>query len=698
MQEKNNFINNNEDLQQNQDLFEDVPLYLYSLPERWPPLGGNSPPMNERENFKTIAFAEEEKHSNISGKYLPSKSLDILNLKKLEKEHEKLNNSLLSLTTHFAQVQFRLKQILQASPNDRDGLLKDLEEFAFKGCIDFSSFKDTLGHYSSHESLLSKEVVKEDLNIKITTNRHQPLSDIDLKEKEISKYKILHQKEKQKHLIIQLKSQLQELENYAYESGTISELPQNVLVEKQKLLLQELNKKMNLRYENIGKMSVTDLKQTVDTAINDLVNPVEIKERLVIQLKTQIIDLERFVDYLQTSESPNNLDQVNSICTCVCPKHHSQGSNGPGFQNNHNHHHPSSLLSKAINMLGLFLLSFIDCNDHNNNTFNHHFRFAGSPNNNPPYFDSEKFSAGGNSLMMVMIPSLGRSMPQGIHWGNIRADLEMSLQTLINLCLRKRKNLLTQSYYDGTNVACKIDSDSDYTTNDEDDLEEDDTDNESFNLLWDEHVLHCVRKDFAPRLLELLHHGYINHNKRSSSSIITSYLPCFAINSNSSHNSEDGKHQRSSFFNFGKEEPHFWDAILNYYEIKGGPQFNQSAPRKLSRSFDLDIVGHTRITPKSKLLSAINDIILAHQHLKRSKDAHYKAFISHALNQKLLVPWLRLILRSRYIVDNFYQSWSYLAKTGFLDTFQSLEKLNDIEFHLPVDLAIFHLKHMKDAF
>ncbi|KAJ6647189.1 RUN domain-containing protein 1, partial [Pseudolycoriella hygida] len=41
--------------------------------------------------------------------------------------------SLLALTSHFAQVQFRLRQIVDAAPDDRDKLLQSLEEFAFRG-------------------------------------------------------------------------------------------------------------------------------------------------------------------------------------------------------------------------------------------------------------------------------------------------------------------------------------------------------------------------------------------------------------------------------------------------------------------------------------------------------------------------------------------------------------------------------------
>ena len=41
-------------------------------------------------------------------------------LKELEEEQEQLNSSLLALTTHFAQVQFRLKQIVNSAPEDKE--------------------------------------------------------------------------------------------------------------------------------------------------------------------------------------------------------------------------------------------------------------------------------------------------------------------------------------------------------------------------------------------------------------------------------------------------------------------------------------------------------------------------------------------------------------------------------------------------
>lgn len=45
--------------------------------------------------------------------------------------------------------------------------------------------------------------------------------------------------------------------------------------------------------------SADELRQAVDRAIGQIVNPARVKEKLVEQLKTQIVDLERFIEFLQ---------------------------------------------------------------------------------------------------------------------------------------------------------------------------------------------------------------------------------------------------------------------------------------------------------------------------------------------------------------------------------------------------------------
>uniref|UniRef100_A0A914RTJ7 RUN domain-containing protein n=1 Tax=Parascaris equorum TaxID=6256 RepID=A0A914RTJ7_PAREQ len=121
-------------------------------------------------------------------------------LRELEEEQQRLNNSLLSLTTHFAQVQFRLKQVAQADDRDRDvKLLKELQEFAFKGCADLDEIKRQRKARDNAEGE-SEEV-------------------------------IMNQK-RQMQLIDQLREQLTDLEKFAYETGQ-GGLPSNELIAKQ---------------------------------------------------------------------------------------------------------------------------------------------------------------------------------------------------------------------------------------------------------------------------------------------------------------------------------------------------------------------------------------------------------------------------------------------------------------------------------
>lgn len=116
---------------------------------------------------KNNVTCSQTSESNESGFFNESSRLQALEL-----EQEQLNASLMALTTHFGQVQFRLKQIVAAPETDKEHLLKELEEFAFKGCP-----------------------VNNSVN-----NFHQNI--------------IEEQRLKQKDLIYQLKGQLEDIQNY----------------------------------------------------------------------------------------------------------------------------------------------------------------------------------------------------------------------------------------------------------------------------------------------------------------------------------------------------------------------------------------------------------------------------------------------------------------------------------------------------
>lgn len=71
--------------------------------------------------------------------------------------------------------------------------------------------------------------------------------------------------------------------------------------------------------------------------------------------------------------------------------------------------------------------------------------------------------------------------------------------------------------------------------------------------------------------------------------------------------------------------------LLTAYFFKNGSLYNASPARRLSQSFNLQIVGGSAITPKQTLLSVIDEIIETHTRLKRSPDSHFKAFVCQAL-------------------------------------------------------------------
>lgn len=184
-------------------------------------------------------------------------------MENLQEEHDNLLSSLMALTTHFAQVQFRLHQISEAPETERDILLKKLEDFADRGVFNWTEQTSELD---------SKSI----------------LSNVD------------SQRSCQQELIDQLKTQLDDLEKYAYETGTNGGVPpQAVMVEKQKIIIDELKQKMNLNFDDLPQLSPAELRTQVDQAFGEFVSPLKMKEQLVAQLKTQVNDLERFIKFLQ---------------------------------------------------------------------------------------------------------------------------------------------------------------------------------------------------------------------------------------------------------------------------------------------------------------------------------------------------------------------------------------------------------------
>ncbi|KAM8947547.1 RUN domain-containing protein 1 isoform 2-T2 [Pelodytes ibericus] len=240
--------------------------------ERWAPVGAVAEEADEQSSMPECSVKPAPGGVVVPGR-LRSGSVStemVEKLRRLEDEQELLNSSLLALTSHFAQVQFRLKQIVRAEGGEKEKLLSELEDFAFKGC------PHVLGTRALEEQVLGDSSEWE------------------------KRERIEAQRQKQRELIVQLKTQLDDLETFAYQEGNYDSLPQSMVLEKQRVIIDELIKKLDVNLnEDISCLSPEELRQRVDSAIAQIVNPARVKEQLVEQLKTQIRDLEMFIQFIQ---------------------------------------------------------------------------------------------------------------------------------------------------------------------------------------------------------------------------------------------------------------------------------------------------------------------------------------------------------------------------------------------------------------
>ncbi|KAL3209296.1 hypothetical protein MRX96_009287 [Rhipicephalus microplus] len=491
-------------------------------PERWAPVG-SSEIDDAWDDPETCSLSEFER------------------LRHLEEEQEQLNTSLVALTTHFAQVQFRLRQIVNASQEEKG----ELEEFAFRGIPDLRACQTGVG-------ILLSETEQE------------------------QEEKLEQQRQKQKELIQQLKEQLEDLEKYAFETGDAG-MPSSMLLERQSVIIEHLKERLPLNLDELDLLDPDDLRRKIDQAVREMVNPVKMKEQLVSQLKTQITDLERFIQFIQGEGSDGK-----PRCTCNCPVHgkpdtlHSETSSEcfastRKYKDQLRRAHKESqeaqnkILRRMLALLHMFALTQFGCGRRN------------------------------------FQRNIMKRTPKGNHWGeycdedyidvDLRACLELAINQVLELVGKQESQCV----------------DSDYTSDSED----------APAVLCNEKLTSAVRKRSG------------NCSARLDAAWLdgAAFVPlgCFTLRSASA-----------------PALLHAWDLILKYYEIKNGAQYNASPARKLSESFNLDIVASTMETPKHALLTAVHSIISSHTPLKRSYDSHFKAFVCAALNEKRLVTWLKI--------------------------------------------------------
>lgn len=163
----------------------------------------------------------------------------------LEENHENLNAALFALTSHFAQVQLRLHQITNAPQEEKDNLLKALEEFAANGLPDLELFREKNDTTHLYKAVQCNRFVQRKL--------------------------------------------LQKLNNILNALNQSVEMTENDL-DCMDMELIEIKSKLNSEYH---KYILANNHSNVDN------------ELLIQQLKLQVSDLEYFIDFLRKKQVDN---------------------------------------------------------------------------------------------------------------------------------------------------------------------------------------------------------------------------------------------------------------------------------------------------------------------------------------------------------------------------------------------------------
>ncbi|XP_023269603.1 RUN domain-containing protein 1 isoform X1 [Seriola lalandi dorsalis] len=563
----------------------DSEAVLAGAGERWAPVGAVASPEDESGN-RSAGQPRQRGSSSVPEEEMATK------MKKLEEEQDLLNSSLLALTSHFAQVQFRLKQIVHAQSEEKERMLAELEEFAFRGC------PHVVGCRAQDAKQLENSV--------------------DLTERE-KRERLEAQREKQKDLIFQLKTQLDDLERFAYQEGSYDSLPQSVVMERQKVIIDELIEKLDVNLnEDIGNLSPEELRQRVDAAIAQIVNPARVKEQLVEQLKTQIRDLEMFINFIQ-DEVGNPL--LSDVGHSQQPQAAGTNARTPGEKRKVDPEQAQKmretglqLIQKALAVLQIFAASQFGC------------------------------AAGHVPQSMWPQESAGQD------YGPLLQRLEAAVEKVRVLGSRRQPSLEHVVNYTSNSALGPRDE-----------------------------LTSSVRKELAIALKDLLAHGLFSPSQTMS--LVLAPISCLLP------------------YRPAPQTMHPWELFVKYYHSKNGKAFVESPARQLSQSFSLPVGGGpVTVTPKQSLLWAIHTVLKEHGRYKRGPDTEFKALVCMALNEQRLVSWLNLLCKSGTLIHPHYQSWSYMAQTGFEGALRILGRISHLKFNLPVDLAVRQLKNIKDAF
>ena len=561
----------------------------------------------------------------------------------MESEEDVHDDTLIALATHFAKVQFRLKQIVSADAQHKEGMLRELEEFAFQGCPRSMTYDTAAaGENGSTEA----------------------------------------QQQRRSDLIEKLKDQLRDLEECARSVEKEGEEGNggqgSDLAHKQHLIIEELRRRFDLQFGDLESMSTEEVKEEVSKAVKGI----QSKKDLVSQLTTQVSDLHRYIAYLQ--EDPGR-SQTRAVarstslrpslrCTSPLPsaqpKHVSfadereedscSSSGGPQFRPLHT----TLVASRASPDADLLLGDMPDSGGVQCSVDTNEMAWMGTNDSTPLYQckapDDLRLSllVMRKTLTVMQLLTLWQCggsfhcLPRYVADGHRKRyhsalrSLEMAVDRIAILTTSLSDPALTA----GMAVALETE-------------------------LHEE-----VSMSLADSLRVLLEHGLINGGGGT--------VPgkgCVNV---------WGSWSRAAVA--GEEECGAWKVFQFYYGLKNGKDYSTKPDQLLSSSFSLPIATSSSI--KKTLLAAIYRVESMYVNCRNiSKDTKFRALVCEGFNLCHLAEWFRIVATHPTVAEELYTSSSFLASTGFRPAIACLENLKDNPPCQPVELPSDYY-HSTNAF
>ena len=206
----------------------------------------------------------------------------------IEANNQLLNNSLLALSSHLAQVQLRLGQIVQTNDineKEKEQMLIDLNAFANRGIPDLMVSMNPIEQSNKvHEEEEEEEGKEDDDNNDDDDDDDDSVSERTTRTKRLSCSEdiVEQQRIRQRELIAEVRKQLHELEQYAYESGECDSVPSATLIERQNLVIEQIRSKLPaLTIDGIDQCSSDELRHKVDHAVREVSKIIKFNSTIV---------------------------------------------------------------------------------------------------------------------------------------------------------------------------------------------------------------------------------------------------------------------------------------------------------------------------------------------------------------------------------------------------------------------------------